>query len=46
VRDLNPPVRHALPLDSKMSVAALWLFGARLFARIVRIVRHQTKLKF
>jgi NADP-dependent 3-hydroxy acid dehydrogenase YdfG len=43
VIDSNPPVRHALPLDSKMSVAARWLFGARLFARIVR---HQMKLKF
>ncbi len=39
----EPPVRHALPLDSKMSVVARWLFGARLFARAVR---HQMKLNF
>ncbi len=32
----NPPVRHALPLDSKLAVAARWLFGARLFAWIIR----------
>lgn len=39
----NPPVRHPLPLDSKLAVAARWLFGARLFAWVVR---HQMKLKF
>lgn len=32
----NPPVRHALPLDSKMAVAARWLLGARLFAWAIR----------
>ncbi|MGH8764004.1 MAG: SDR family NAD(P)-dependent oxidoreductase [Nitrosospira sp.] len=32
----NPPVRHALPLDSKLAVAARWLFGARFFAWIIR----------
>ena len=31
-----PPVRHALPLDSKMSVIARWLLGARIFAWAVR----------
>lgn len=30
------PVRHALPLDSKMAVVARWLLGARLFAWGVR----------
>ncbi|SEP30890.1 SDR family NAD(P)-dependent oxidoreductase [Nitrosovibrio sp. Nv6] len=33
----NPPVRHALPLDSKMSVAARWLLGDRIFAWAVRL---------
>lgn len=32
----NPPVRHALPLDSKMAAAARWLLGARLFAWAIR----------
>jgi short-subunit dehydrogenase len=32
-----PPVRHALPLDSKMSVIARWLLGARIFAWAVRL---------
>ena len=32
----NPPVRHALPLDSKMAVVARWLLGARLFAWAIR----------
>jgi short-subunit dehydrogenase len=32
----NPPVRHAVPLDSKLAVAARWLFGARLFAWVIR----------
>ncbi len=27
-----PPVRHALPLDSRTAVAARWLLGDRLFA--------------
>ncbi|MDQ3185898.1 MAG: SDR family NAD(P)-dependent oxidoreductase [Pseudomonadota bacterium] len=36
VTSSNPPVRHALPLDSKMAVAARWLFGARLFAWAIR----------
>src|SRR6476620_4868719 len=27
----NPPLRHALPLDSKMAVVARWLLGPRLF---------------
>lgn len=39
----NPPVRRALPLDSRMAVAARWLLGARLFAWAVR---WQMKLKF
>ncbi|SEK79768.1 SDR family NAD(P)-dependent oxidoreductase [Nitrosovibrio tenuis] len=39
----NPPIRYALPLDSKASVIARWLLGARLFARAVR---HQMKLNF
>jgi NAD(P)-dependent dehydrogenase (short-subunit alcohol dehydrogenase family) len=43
VTSSNPPVRLALPLDSKMAVAARWLFGARLFAWAVR---NQMKLKF
>lgn len=33
----NPPVRHALPLDSKMSVFARWLLGQRIFAWAVRL---------
>ncbi|HJT52126.1 MAG TPA: short-chain dehydrogenase/reductase, partial [Nitrosospira sp.] len=33
----RPPVRHALPLDSKMSVIARWLLGARIFAWAVRL---------
>lgn len=37
VKASNPPVRHALPLDSKMSVIARWLLGARLFAWTVRL---------
>ena len=32
----SPPVRHAVPLDSKMAVAARWLLGARLFAWAIR----------
>ena len=36
VTSSNPPVRHALPLDSKMAVAARWLLGARLFAWAIR----------
>jgi short-subunit dehydrogenase len=43
VTSSNPPVRRALPLDSKMAVAARWLFGARLFAWAVR---QRMKLKF
>ncbi|MBA2660596.1 MAG: SDR family NAD(P)-dependent oxidoreductase [Nitrosospira sp.] len=39
----NPPIRHALPLDSKMSVVARWLLGARLFARAVR---YRMKLNY
>ena len=31
------PVRHALPLDSKMAIAARWLMGDRLFAWAVRL---------
>lgn len=31
-----PPVRHALPLDSRAAVAARWLLGDRLFAWGVR----------
>lgn len=33
----TPPVRHALPLDSKMAIAARWLLGDRLFAWAVRL---------
>ena len=43
VTNSNPPIRHALPLDSKMAVAARWLMGARLFAWVVR---HQMNLKY
>lgn len=35
-KNSSPPVRHALPLDAKMAVAARWLFGARLFAWVIR----------
>lgn len=31
-----PPVRHALPCDSKAAVISRWLLGARLFAWAVR----------
>jgi NAD(P)-dependent dehydrogenase (short-subunit alcohol dehydrogenase family) len=37
VKATYPPVRHALPLDSKMSVIARWLLGARIFAWVVRL---------
>ncbi|MCC2681190.1 MAG: Short-chain dehydrogenase/reductase [Nitrosospira multiformis] len=37
VKTSNPPVRHALPLDSKMSVMARWLLGGRIFAWAVRL---------
>ena len=37
VKASNPPVRHALPLDSKMSVIARWLLGGRVFAWVVRL---------
>lgn len=33
----TPPVRHALPLDSKMAIAARWLMGDRLFAWAIRL---------
>jgi NAD(P)-dependent dehydrogenase (short-subunit alcohol dehydrogenase family) len=33
----QPPVRHALPLDSKMSVIARWLLGGRIFAWVIRL---------
>jgi hypothetical protein len=32
----TPPLRHALPLDAKMAVAARWLLGPRLFEWAVR----------
>jgi NAD(P)-dependent dehydrogenase (short-subunit alcohol dehydrogenase family) len=32
----TPPLRHALPLDSKIAVAARWLLGPRLFEWTVR----------
>ena len=32
----NPPVRHALPSDSKMAIMARWLLGARIFSWAVR----------
>lgn len=32
----NPPVRHALPIDSKMAVIARGLLGARIFSWAVR----------
>lgn len=31
-----PPVRHALPWDSKMAVIARWLLGSRFFAWAIR----------
>jgi len=31
-----PPVRHALPWDSKAAVVSRWMFGGRLFAWIIR----------
>jgi NAD(P)-dependent dehydrogenase (short-subunit alcohol dehydrogenase family) len=37
VKASRPPVRHALPLDSKMSVMARWLLGGRIFAWAVRL---------
>ncbi len=43
VTNSSPPVRHALPLDSKMAVVARWLMGARLFGWVIR---RQMKLKF
>jgi short-subunit dehydrogenase len=36
LRAAVPPVRHALPLDSKAAIAARWLLGDRLFAWSVR----------
>jgi NAD(P)-dependent dehydrogenase (short-subunit alcohol dehydrogenase family) len=32
----TPPLRHALPLDAKLAVAARWLLGPRLFEWVVR----------
>ena len=32
----NPPVRHALPIDSKMAVIARWLMGGRIFTWVIR----------
>lgn len=32
----TPPLRHALPLDAKLAVAARWLLGPRLFEWAVR----------
>jgi hypothetical protein len=32
----NPPVRHALPLDSKAAVVARWLMGPRIFSWAIR----------
>lgn len=32
-----PPVRHALPFDSRISVMARWLLGGRIFAWTVRL---------
>ena len=37
VKASTRPVRHALPLDSKMAIAARWLMGDRLFAWAVRL---------
>ncbi|SFO06038.1 SDR family NAD(P)-dependent oxidoreductase [Nitrosospira briensis] len=37
VKASTRPVRHALPLDSKMAIAARWLMGGRLFAWAVRL---------
>lgn len=32
-----PPVRHALPFDSRISVIARWLLGGRIFAWTIRL---------
>ncbi|MEK6708191.1 MAG: SDR family NAD(P)-dependent oxidoreductase [Pseudomonadota bacterium] len=32
----NPPVRHALPSDSKMAIMARWLLGPRVFSWAIR----------
>ena len=32
----NPPMRHALPADSKMAIMARWLLGPRVFSWAVR----------
>ena len=37
VKVSRPPIRHALPLDSKLSVMARWLLGGRIFAWAVRL---------
>ena len=31
-----PPIRHALPIDSKMAIMARWLMGPRLFSWAIR----------
>ncbi len=36
VRTSMPPIRHALPADSKMAVIARWLLGDRIFAWAIR----------
>ncbi len=36
VTTMSPPVRHALPIDSKMAVMARWLLGARIFFWAIR----------
>lgn len=32
----HPPIRHALPIDSKMAIMARWLMGPRLFSWAIR----------
>lgn len=36
VKESNPPIRHALPWDSKAAVIAKWILGDRLFAWSIR----------
>ncbi len=32
----HPPIRHALPIDSKMAIMARWLMGPRFFSWAIR----------
>lgn len=36
VTAMNPPVRHALPMDSKMANMGRWLLGGRIFSWVMR----------